>query len=427
LIDTWGPAGLVLSQEAPGKATVLRILIRGGVIQRTYKRLWHWGLDADEQDPGLGGATVTESLRIGALVTTNPGCNLNERIGLHISHEFRTVLGTYSPFWLERQRQAGISAGQYVTVQFVDVMEKDPGRTLKKNKVENLYRILSSSSSDQLLPFLKSPYGVRVSFCSGLARRVEMRELFADLLPSWMQRQVPPPGSWVELRDTHTVLDTLRRGDLSRWITQLFQQDRQCYDFLCEAIVDITNHLSTTGVDQSGSNFVVAWVLSQGDIDNQCFKVPITRDNLWTRVLQDSSESATFAYMTLDCLQLRGQGCRNTRGSFPFQVRLVETEVHRYFDGSQPGHVKASQTQWALQHEQLYAIGAPQADATLQLCAQVDCPTQAHDPRLVIKSNRIPNSVWSRLPWRRPESGRLRERTTPVEHVQRVIIASTRG
>ncbi|KAK4899336.1 hypothetical protein LTR49_027659 [Elasticomyces elasticus] len=300
LIDTWGPAGLVSSQGNPRDKTFSGILIRGGIIQGATKQLWHWSSDSDQQGPGTHVASMTELLRFGALITKNPDCSLDEMHCLSTSDGFRDDLGSYSPFWLEKQRQAGISAGQYVTIQYIDVMEKDPGRTLKKNKVENLYRILNCSSSDQLLPFLESPWGIQVSFCSGLARRVEMRELLADLLPTWMQRKVPPPEKWLILRDIYAILEVLRRGDLNNWIIRLLNHDRRCYDFLCDEIVNITNHLVPTGVDKSGRHFVVAWISSQRDMDSQCFKVPITKDNFWTRTLQDSSDCATFAFVGKD-------------------------------------------------------------------------------------------------------------------------------
>ena len=112
---------------------------------------------------------------IGALVTVNEKCSIDERKCWLDSCSALEPLGTFAARWELNERQGGIQAGQYVVGQFNQTWCKIQGKTLKQFQLEQ--------EDDLLLPFLESTWGLQVSFCTSVARRVPLRELVADMLP----------------------------------------------------------------------------------------------------------------------------------------------------------------------------------------------------------------------------------------------------
>lgn len=68
-----------------------------------------------------------------------------------------------------------MQAGNYVMFQAIAASHKIPGRNLKQHRLQQ--------DDETLVPFLDNIWAVQVSFCTGVARRVPLREMIADLLP----------------------------------------------------------------------------------------------------------------------------------------------------------------------------------------------------------------------------------------------------
>ncbi|KAK4206318.1 hypothetical protein QBC37DRAFT_244816, partial [Rhypophila decipiens] len=84
-------------------------------------------------------------------------------------------LGPYSTGWERTEKQYGMQAGNYIILQANLTWHKRRGQTLKHHRLQQ--------EDDSLIGFLEDLWGVQVSFCTGVARRVPLREMIADLLP----------------------------------------------------------------------------------------------------------------------------------------------------------------------------------------------------------------------------------------------------
>lgn len=123
----------------------------------------------------------------------------------------------------QQAMEYGAQAGQYGVVTFNTVLEKVPGVPLKEVVLDRLQK------GQDYLSFLASSYGLQVSFCSGLARRVRMRDLLAELLPVYAQRNLVPTRSWSRLQDHYHIADVLARGDIQDVFRLMHSNDPVCF------------------------------------------------------------------------------------------------------------------------------------------------------------------------------------------------------
>jgi hypothetical protein len=110
------------------------------------------------------------------------------------------------------------------------------------------------------------------------------------------------------------IIDALRGPNLTRWLDELDHEHQKTFESLVMAVLLL---LQGTGIDRKGQNFIIA--CAQPNLPFQCFKVPTSRESYWARILADSEETATFAYITTTCLET-DQVCvadREQRGLIP--------------------------------------------------------------------------------------------------------------
>ncbi|KAF4485634.1 ankyrin 3 [Fusarium agapanthi] len=104
--------------------------------------------------------------------------------------------GTFQSYWevSERQLGFGLQAGQSAVgiLNFAQTWVKRLGQTKKSN-------ILAKRSLS--IADLEEPFAVQVSFCTGIARRVRLRELLADILPDYVADLATQPCQWKRLQD----------------------------------------------------------------------------------------------------------------------------------------------------------------------------------------------------------------------------------
>ncbi|PVH69332.1 hypothetical protein DL98DRAFT_379900, partial [Cadophora sp. DSE1049] len=198
---------------------------------------------------------------------------------------------------------------------------------------------------------LESPWGLQVSFCTGIAKRVTLCEMIADLMPAFVESLLPVPDLWLDLRDKHNIVDAFRSGGIQNWLGARPEQSRNFVLRVIDMILSVMKH---TGIDRAGKYFVIGWIKKCQPF--QCFKVPCHREaaaTYWAQILADSRECATFAYITPRCLQNGSVTCRGPSSSWENASTLLETAVCRY----QPTLVAASTQPWELRHSDLYSIG----------------------------------------------------------------------
>jgi hypothetical protein len=173
-IDTWGP-GLVYSE--PGASygeNVHSVMIGGGMIfpvegffNEKYP-LYHW---SQKHDPSKNSKTckLDEHIAIGA-VKIHLSCPLDPERCRYVSAPYFSNLGTEADYWAVTERQLRLQGAQYVGVQVGNVYSKVKGRSLKRLLLDN-WRIMPD------FRILEQPWGLQVSLCTGLARRVPLTHL----------------------------------------------------------------------------------------------------------------------------------------------------------------------------------------------------------------------------------------------------------
>lgn len=192
LLDLWGPGAFVPSQSprpesiSPDK-WLSGIEIRSGVVYKpsTDSSKMHW--EAGSADDVRKGVPFELNLRmkmtIGAIMVkqqcpTKPGPD-NTVSRTNINGEIKE-LGTWPEKWDLRERQIGIQLGQYANATFNGTWIKSESRT---RKLEGL--------NSKSLDFLDQPWGLLVSVCTGVAQRVALREVVAEVM-------LPITDGWIE-------------------------------------------------------------------------------------------------------------------------------------------------------------------------------------------------------------------------------------
>ncbi|KAG7421585.1 hypothetical protein Forpe1208_v000120 [Fusarium oxysporum f. sp. rapae] len=197
-------------------------------------------------------------------------------------------------------------------MNFVQTWVKRLGHTKKSN-------ILAKRSLS--IADLEGPFLVQVSFCTGIARRVRLRELLADVLPAYVADLATTPRYWERLQGCD-ILEILRDDNFRTHYQKLDRELQAEFETLAIAVLFL---LQDTGVDREGGNFVVGCI-SPG-LAVQCFKIPIEKESFWARILADSEDVATFAYVAMRCFETDLVRCRGPTEPWLNSTALFSTAV----------------------------------------------------------------------------------------------------
>ncbi|QKD46581.2 uncharacterized protein FOBCDRAFT_194194 [Fusarium oxysporum Fo47] len=223
-------------------------------------------------------------------------------------------LGTFPSYWEVSERQLGLGfQGGQNAVGIVN-LAKTWVKRLGQTKKSNILAKRSLSIAD-----LEGPFAVKVSFCTGIARRVRLRELLANILPAYVADLATTPCYWERLQGCD-ILEILRHEDFRAHYQKLDRELQAEFETLAIAALFL---LQDTGVDRKGENFVVGCI-PQG-LAVQCFKIPIEKETFWARILADSEDVATFAYVATRCFKtdLDSEAYLIGRVDAPLLVRVL--------------------------------------------------------------------------------------------------------
>ncbi|KAJ5517056.1 hypothetical protein N7527_008616 [Penicillium freii] len=276
----------------------------------------------------LTSINIEVPLLIGSLVVINSACKYIEVESRLTAANLLEELGTSRSSWKRSQRQLAIQGGQYVVGQATETWNKQTGISVKDQALAYPPQVL--------IQYMDSYWGVQVSYCTGVAKRVRLRKLVADLLPHFTPRSPFDSGDLeAKLKD-----ETLRPKDLQVWLSGLSPDLRLG---ILTIICDILDTLRHTGLDSTDTYFCVAWPF-EGNV-TQCLKIPLEHNSSWARFLADSHDCATFAYITMDCFETTEFRC-NKIPEPCFDIRLLETAVYR-------NRKENISTKLPLQHEEV--------------------------------------------------------------------------
>ena len=307
LIDTWGPGLFISKAGAPYGSQLHAIEIGGGVIKPVYfgrikhdltKPLFHWSsrLESYNEIRTLPTFSSADEIQIGA-ININSACPLDSdkcrnKAG---SQQRLCNLGTQANYWELAERQVAFQAGYYTILQVGSVYARKLGRTIKQQMIEQW----------SLLPNLRSlvvPWGLQISLCTGIAKRVSLRKLIEDSVFAHIDT--------LKYEQWHKMLPGARAAfqgsiDLEAYVEGLSSDEKICLIAIIGYILDLLKH---TGVDRKRAYLSILWPDALST--SYGIKIPCNEKNAWTRILQDSESSATFAAVTSMCFEGHDRTCR---------------------------------------------------------------------------------------------------------------------
>ncbi|RKL36727.1 hypothetical protein BFJ72_g8276 [Fusarium proliferatum] len=418
LLDTWGPGEFIIPKDDPENLHAIHIgggLITSTPVENNQVPTLHWNRLSSSSTPFASTFPRNEKLVIGLRVSINQACALNPQ-WFEMSLELLQELGTHPSFWEVSERQVGVGgqAGQSAVgiLSFTQTWVKRLGQTRKA-------KLLASRSL--LIADLEGHFAVQVSFCTGIARRVSLRELLADVLSIYVAGLATKPHRWDDLEQSG-IEEILRDNNFKTRLQKLDRELQKEFETLAFAVLFL---LQDTGVDRHGEHFVVSCV-STG-LATQCVKIPLARESFWAKILSDSDEVATFAYVTPTCFQTGAVSCRGGTGPWKNITTLFSTTMSLCQDQSVQQGTVAPMTNWTLQDAEEYHIG--RSDRPFRV--RVLRPRVLDEPELLISISKIETPVLNSLimktrykvRWRR----RLRE-SRAIDHqygVAESVVVST--
>lgn len=334
LLDTWGPGHFLM--DCAGNMP-FAIRIGNGFIYASdlANNKFHWSRGVSPEAIPQVPLDPHTQLTIGTSITVNGDCNIDAKDRWVNSSAFLQPLGPYRAYWSFDEKQFGIQAGNYGVLQGVAAFHKVPGQTLKQYRLQ--------LSDDTLIPFLNDLWGVQVSFCTRIARRVPLRDMVADLLPIFAlaSPSIEEIQAWTQLVNLD-VVDAFQRDRVPKWLNTLTPE---LYQYALRLIRRVFEVLQHTGLDRERKNLLVAWP-QERDLF-RCFRVPCEKDNSWFGILEESEDSATFAYITTKCFETSTIKCSGPSPIWKDAIPLLETAVVLYSANS-------SRTLAVLRHDATY-------------------------------------------------------------------------
>ena len=355
LLDTWGPGRLLIDVTVPDSQQIHVIEIGGGSIVPALgdPNFFHWQRGICRYPASDTHFTSKTKILIGA-ATHNVACPIDETQCWPICGSSLQSLGTSEDHWMLTERQIGSQFGQYALIQANLVWTKTRGTTLKDEK-------LNAQLGTIDLSFLESFWGLQISLCTGVARRVRVREMVADVMVAYVEQRLPIPPEWNELLQVHRVLENfhLARDEFESWIKGLPTTMQTLVVNISRYILSI---LRSTGFYQQTNEFVIAWPQSADPF--RCFRIKCAGKQLWTRALADSRDCATFAYITPKCLETDEFKCRRLPAAhFHTHAVSLDTAVWEH----NPECTGIDPSGWTLSPGVRYWIGKPGLELTATL------------------------------------------------------------
>ena len=422
-LDTWGPGYFVYSKVHPNN--IHAIAIGGGfvsLVDRENSR-FHWAKGQLSESASCATFEMHTLMRIGTGVNVNEKCCIDEAVYRKSSFSVLESLGTHEVFWETQERQAGVQGGQYLIGTYSQTWGKVPGTTLKQRTLRQ--------ADWRLIDFLEQSWGLQVSFCTSVARRVSLRELVTDLLPIFVNPL--EQDSWQELVSDHNVIQAFTQGNLFAWLRTL----SPCLqNYILALVRTILEQLQYTGLDRQKNTLVIAWP-QEGDI-GRGVKIPCKAETCWAQIIADAEDCATFAYVTSRCLETSDIRCQGSLRAWQNASRMLITEMSPSGLNGQPlvatnaaittlptAPVKTMTTakaQWELEDKRIYHI--KKLDSLLRVKVERPCSASNDVAHLLVMTSNIPQGLWKRLLLRGEEKRNhwIRERQAIGDYAELVVV-----
>jgi len=388
MIDTWGPGSLVQMKDS---SKIVGILLGGGIISvetsaENDTPLFHWSPYGQAVKDSSNPTTFRrdQCIRVASDVTENDTCTRDENYWLEKSSSCATFqdLGTHDTVWRQTERQLMGQGGQFMVFGAIVTWGRVQGRTLKQTRI--------GSADNELILSMDDPFGVQVSLCTGVSRRVTVRKMFADLMPVFAESAIDPRRitEWGTLRDDYNILNLFaaNNGSIQDWYIRLPSESLR--DHVITLIRQIFDVLQHTGFNPDTKDLNVAWP-RKTDL-RKCFRIPCKGDGAWLRFFADSCDSVTFAYITTDCFETGSIKCQASATPLPNAITVLETAVLCLYT---PGPQVQVNTTHKLEHKVVYFFRKPGS----HFYVRAEATLPAGPMRLILCSNTSPTKYQARV------------------------------
>ncbi|KAI5461817.1 hypothetical protein BGZ63DRAFT_464361 [Mariannaea sp. PMI_226] len=314
LVETWGPGEFIFKAQSH---LPFAIQIGGGLVYATAEEdpAYHWSRTGTDEIRFQRDLNPTQKYSIGSSTVVNRNCIRGNDQCWEASSKELVELGPKPPSRERYEDQIGVQVGQYFILQMNTTFKRINGVTLKEFQL--------SQPDEVLIRFLDRLCGLQVSFCTGVCRRVTLREMVADVLPQFETLSRSNANTW----KPETVLGAveLLRDTANRDWTRKLSPDSLSY--IIGRIRMALNHLKLTGFEHEGKTLKVAWP-NQQEL-SLCLQVDCSKSSSWASFLADSEDCATFAYMTTTCLETEAHRCPGSNAKLLQTVSVLQTGVVR--------------------------------------------------------------------------------------------------
>ena len=313
MLDTWGGS---LSLEDAVEPAELFLGVGGGSIVGVESNdgrfdmaqggelCCHWtsklGLPVHSRDPDW----IDCRLLIGA-TSVNKNCLLKaEMCQEAFSGGALISMGTRAPGWKTTGRAANLAIGFHgSSVGVVGTQTKDDGRSLK-------VKIFQDWDRTKDLRVLNRPYGLEISLCTGIARRLPLREFFYGEVLEYLRLGLA--GEWTKIQSIVTDISGQSEETFGDWLSKLTDSQTEVMQ---KATVLLLLAMEYTGVERGGDTLTIWWpekheATARGlQIKKEQYsgKIP------WISMFQDPEKCVIFGLATPKCLEhCEVKMCQNT-------------------------------------------------------------------------------------------------------------------
>ncbi len=313
MLDTWGgsisleeevePAGLFLSV---GGGSIVTVESTGGGFDMAQngELCCHWtprlGLSVHSRELDR----ADRRLLIGA-TSVNQKCFLKAEVCQKaFSGGALTSMGTRAPGWKTTGRAANLGIGFHgASVTVAGTQTKDDGRSMKVKIFQDWDRTTD-------LRVLNRPCGLELSLCTGIARRLPLREFFYGEVLEYLKLGLP--GEWTKIEAIVTDIPGQSEEGFGEWLSKLTDSQTEVMQ---KATVLLLLAMEYTGVERGGHTLTFWWPEKHEATPRglQIEKEQYSGKSPWIPMFQDPERCVIFGLATPRCLEHRGvKTCQNT-------------------------------------------------------------------------------------------------------------------
>lgn len=313
LLDTW--AGSISIEDAVEPSDLFLSVGGGSIVSvrsddakfdmvRGGEMCCHWtprlGLPMLSRETGR----INSQLLIGG-TSVNEECFLKaEMCHQAYSGGALTSMGTRAPGWRTTGRTTNLGIGLHgTTIGVAGTQTKDDGLSLKM-------KIFQDWDRSKDLRVLNRPCGLELSLCTGIARRLPLRQLFHGEVLEYLKLGLP--GEWTKIESIVTDIPGKSANEFGEWLSRLTISQTEVMQ---KATVLLLLAMEYTGVERGGHTLTLWWPEKHEATPRgmQIQKEQYSGKNPWIPMFQDPERCVMFGLATPRCLEHHGvKMCQNT-------------------------------------------------------------------------------------------------------------------